>query len=86
MVFIKIGGIKILVAVRYISGTKDNLKMDRVEFEIFSKWLMDDNSRTTYVYEKQCCDNNENVYIYKNQTHTCYIFKDKIEYVDFSST
>jgi hypothetical protein len=60
--------------------------MDSVEAETFSRWLMDNNSRNIYVYEKQDCDNNENIYIYKVQSHTCYIFKDKIEHVDYSST
>ena len=70
-----------LVTVRYISGTHDIYDMNKDELETFSKWLLDDNSNNIYAYERLHCDNSKNVYIYEKKKHTCYIFKDKIEYV-----
>jgi hypothetical protein len=70
-----------LVTVRYISGTHDIYDMNKDELETFSKWLLDDNSNNIYAYERLHCDNGENVYIYEKKKHTCYIFKEKIEYV-----
>ena len=75
-----------VVTVRHVSGTQDKFEMNKNEFETFSKWLMSDNSNNIYAYERQYCDNSKNIYIYEKQNHTCYMFKDKIEYVDFSST
>jgi len=74
-----------LVTVRYISGTKEKFEMNKEELENFSKWIMDSNSHNIYVHEREYCDNSKNIYIYQKDKHTCYIFKDKIEYVDFSN-
>lgn len=74
-----------VVTVRHVSGTQDKVEMNKDELESFFKWLMDDNSSNIYSYKKQYCDNSKNIYIYEKQNHTCYIFKNKIEYVDFSS-
>lgn len=75
-----------LVTIRYISGTHDKFEMNKDELETLSKWILDDNSRNIFSYERQYCDNSKNVYYYEKEPHTCYIFKEKIEFIDFSNT